>query len=474
MNETEQQQEEQKSRHSNLTYLSFGMYQLAWTTLVSALGLYLYYYYHAIIGLDPLVILLATVLLTFWYGLNDPLIGYLLDRNFKWTRKWGRRFPWILICAVPWSFSIVLIFAAPDAKVNPWPAFFWFIMANAIYETLITTLDINIGALRADKFRTEGERKKYSAFFAPLDMIALALGFILPTLFIGFATGSLSYTIMAVFIGAITLIFMVLFIPSTREDKIIIDRYFDRKYERMTFFKGIVKALKTKSFLAFLIQYSLFLTATTILTAIIVYVINFIILDPNMMMVLMAIFIVGAIVAVPFWQKIFKKLNNTKKYYVMGNLILVIALFPATFFQGLIDLAIMMFIIGFAMSSVWTFGIPVILSNTQDDFVVSTGVNQKGLLLGAWGLLTITTSFLDELVIGIVFTATGFVGGIEDYVQLVATVADVNLVLWGIRLLIGVIPAIIILIGALVFWKFFPLTQEKILENKRKLKELKF
>ena len=193
-----------------------------------------------------------------------------------------------------------------------------------------------------------------------------------------------------------------------------------------------------------------------------------------MMMVLMAIFIIGAIVAVPLWQKVFKKLNNTKKYYVMGNLILVVVLFPATFFQGLIDLAIMMFIIGFAMSSVWTFGIPVILSNTQDDFVASTGVNQKGILLGAWGLLTILTSFIDELVIGIVFSATGFVGGIETYVELVATVADVNLVLWGIRLLIGVIPASITLIGALIFWKFFPLTQEKILENKLKLKELKF
>ena len=474
MSVTDQQQEEQTSRYSNLTYLSFGMYQLAWTILVSSLGLFLYFYYHAVIGLDPLMILLATILLTFWYGLNDPLIGYLLDRNFKWTRKWGRRFPWIVICAAPWAFSIVLIFTAPSAAINPWPAFFWFIMANAIYETLITTLDINITALRADKFRTESERRKYSFFFAPLDMIALALGFILPPLFIGFATGSLSYTIMAIFIGAITLFFMILFIPSTREDKIIIDRYFDRHYERLTFFKGIVKALKTKSFLAFLIQYSLFLTSTTILTAIIVYVINFIILDPDMMMVLMAIFIIGAIVAVPLWQKVFKKLNNTKKYYVMGNLILVVVLFPATFFQGLIDLAIMMFIIGFAMSSVWTFGIPVILSNTQDDFVASTGVNQKGILLGAWGLLTILTSFIDELVIGIVFSATGFVGGIETYVELVATVADVNLVLWGIRLLIGVIPASITLIGALIFWKFFPLTQEKILENKLKLKELKF
>ena len=56
MSVTDQQQEEQTSRYSNLTYLSFGMYQLAWTILVSSLGLFLYFYYHAVIGLDPLMI----------------------------------------------------------------------------------------------------------------------------------------------------------------------------------------------------------------------------------------------------------------------------------------------------------------------------------------------------------------------------------------------------------------------------------
>jgi Na+/melibiose symporter-like transporter len=51
---------------------------------------------------------------------------------------------------------------------------------------------------------------------------------------------------------------------------------------------------------------------------------------------------------------------------------------------------------------------------------------------------------------------------------------DIALVLLGIRLLQGVIPALVLLLGVLIIWKFFPLTQEKILSNKAKMEELQF
>ena len=77
--------------------------------------------------------------------------------------------------------------------------------------------------------------------------------------------------------------------------------------------------------------------------------------------------------------------------------------------------------------------------------------------------------------ITIVFTLTGFNPGIQDYAQLIATPGiNVGLVLLGIRLLLGIIPACIVLIGAIIFWRFYPLTQEKVLENKAKLLEMGF
>ena len=118
---------------------------------------------------------------------------------------------------------------------------------------------------------------------------------------------------------------------------------------------------------------------------------------------------------------------------------------------------------------------PVLFSNAQDDFVVRTGRNQKGILVGTWAVLSLATAFIDELLITTVFTVTGFNPGIPDYATLAATPGiNVSLVLLGIRLLLGIIPAGIVLIGALIFWKFYPLTQEKVLESKVKLLEMGF
>jgi len=44
----------------------------------------------------------------------------------------------------------------------------------------------------------------------------------------------------------------------------------------------------------------------------------------------------------------------------------------------------------------------------------------------------------------------------------------------GIRLHMSVIPAIILLICVIIYWKFYPITPQIWMENKKKLKELGF
>ncbi len=466
----------QTSRHSRKTYMSFSMYQVTWTIMVSTNGMFLFFYYHTVIGLDPWLILLATGITTVWASFNDPVFAYLMDRNFKWTRKWGRRFPWIIIGAIIWPLTFILFYAAPDARINPWPAFLWFIMVMTIAETFQTSADVNINMLRADKFRTETERKKYSSYFGPFDMVAMVVGTTIPPLLLVFGEGKESYTIMAILVALIAIICVILFLPSAREDKIIIDRYFSTEYERMNYIKGVKEVLTQKSFIAFIIQQITLGVATTIMTAMIVYLTIFVLrTTPDIMTVFFAIFLTGALISVPFWMKILKKTgNNTKKVYTIGSFSLCVALIPLTFFQTFIDLGILMFIVGFAMGCVWTMGIPWILSNVQDDYLVRTGKNQKGIVIGTWMLTGLFTAFIDELIIASVFGLTGFVAGYDTYEGLAAVVPDMGPIIWGIRLLVGVIPMVLILIGTIIFWKLYPLTQEKVMENKAKLKELGF
>ncbi len=296
-----------------------------------------------------------------------------------------------------------------------------------------------------------------------------------PPLLIAFGTGKSAYLYMGLFAAVLGIVFIILFLPGAHEDKIMIDRFYSGKYERSPFFRGIWDVLKQKSFLAFIVHYTSFSVATTIMTAIIVYATTFILrVGADTITILFGISLLGALISVPFWLRMFKKVNNNKKVYTIGSFVLCLALIPLTFFQSIIDFAVFMFIVGFAMGCVWTSGIPWIYSSVQDDYVARTERNQKGVLVGTWAIFTLVTAFLDEAIISTVYSLTGFFAGYDTYEALEAVVPNITPILWGIRFLAGVIPSLVILIGTLVFWKFFPLTQDKILENKAKLMELGF
>lgn len=179
-------------------------------------------------------------------------------------------------------------------------------------------------------------------------------------------------------------------------------------------------------------------------------------------------------ISVPFWHKVLKKIKDNKKVYLIGSFALSGALIPLSLFQTIIDLGIFMFITGIAMGSIWTLGVPVLFSNVQDDYVVNTGRNQKGLLVGTWAILNLFTAFIDEMIISTIFDLTGFIAGYDTYEELAAVVANMEPILWGIRFLVGIIPMAILLAGTIIFWKLYPLSQDKVLENKNKLLELGF
>ena len=467
---------ETTQRHSLKTYFSFGSYNILWTIPSATMNLYMIFYYHTVVGLDIGWILTVVFINTIWAGLNDPLIGWLTDRNFKWTRKWGRRFPWIVIGFIPQSLSLIMIFSAPELDpANPLPVMLWLLLSLFVFDLFITLVDIHVAILRADKFRTEKERRKYAGFFSSFDMVAQVLGMMLPPLFLFFGDEvASSYIMMAGIMAIIMIIFGLIFMPGAQEDKIIIDRYYSREYERLHVFKGVWIVIKQKSFLTLYIAYIAFLSATTIMTAMIAYLTTFI-LPGSDMIIFLALFLGGALISIPIWLKFLKKMNNNKKLYLVGSFLLCGLIIPLTFFQTEIDLMIIMFLVGFGTGGVWSTGMPVLFSNAQDDFVVRTGKNQKGIIVGTWAVLGLITAFIDEALIALVFTLTGFDAGIKTLEQLAATPGiNVDVVLLGIRLLLGIIPMLVLLTGTLIFWKFYPLTQEKVLDNKAKLIELGF
>ena len=488
MNETSTFTETTETRHSKWTFLS-NAFGLLCSTLIGAVQGFTIFYYEAVIGLEATWIFIAMTIFLVYNGVNDPIFGFLIDRNLKFTKKWGRRFPWIVVSIIPWVFSVFLHFSAPDLPkdvfgilIDPWPGFWWLLLTLVLLDTFGTLVNINYKAVQIEKFRTEYERRRFTKYYAPLDILAIILGMLLPPLFTDMIPGDprASYSMMGAIIAVIALIFGILSLPGNREDRIMIDRHYSPdSVKRMNFFKALVEAVKTRSYMVWFIFGMFNAIYITLVVSNMLYITTFVLrVGGDMFLVILGLNLIGSLISIPLWIRYIRKINNNKKALVVAGLISCAALFPLTFFQGLLDIMIMAFILGLAQGGVNSYVYTIIGPSVTEDVIVKMGKNQKGVLFGISALLARLVASIDELIIAVVHDTTGFIAGNDTYADMLSAVTlaggDIELVLIGIRLLQGVIPGLALLIGVLVFWKFFPITQEKLLNNKAKMQELGF
>ena len=473
-----------ETRHSRWTFLS-NAFGLLCSTLIGAVQGFTLFYYEAVVGLDATLIAIAMTIFLVYNAVNDPIFGFLIDRNLRFTRKWGRRFPWIVIGIIPWVFSVFLHFSVPntiDGSTNPGAAFGWLLLSLVLLDTFGTIVNINYKAVQIEKFRTERERQRFTRYYAPLDILAIILGMLLPPLFTDMVPGDsrASYSMMGMIIAVIALIFGILSLHGNREDKIMIDRYYSPdSVKRMNFFKVFKEAIRTRSYMVWFIFGLFNAIYISLIVSNMLYITTFVLqVGGDKFLIILGLNLIGTLISIPIWLRYIRKINNNKKALVVAGLLACAATFPLTFFQGLIDLIIMAFILGLAQGGINSYVYTIIGPSVIEDVIVKMGRNQKGVLFGISALLGRLVASIDEFIIAVVHDTTGFIAGNATYVDMLSAVTlaggDINLVLIGIRLIQGVIPAVVLLIGVLVIWKFFPITQEKLLSNKAKMQELGF
>ncbi len=480
MNETITYTEPVGTRHSRITFLSNASGLLC-ATLIGSIQGFTLVYYETVLGLNAWLVFLAMSIFLVYNGINDPIFGFLIDRNLRFTRKWGRRFPWIAIGIVPWAFSVFLHFSAPSVVTsgNPWPVFLWLLFTLVLLDTFGTIVNINYKAVQIEKFRTEYERNRFTKYYAPLDIVAIVLGMLLPTLFIDEtapnAVQLANYSLMGIVVAIVALLFGILSLYGNREDKIMIDRFYSPdSVKRMNFFKAFKEAVKSRIYVAYFIFGTCLGIQISLVVVNVWYLSAFVLKDAGMFLIIMALNLLGTLISIPLWLRYIRKINNNKKALIVAGLVSCAALFALSFGVGAIGFMILAFILGLAQGGLNSYVYTIIGPSVTEAVIVKMGKNQKGVLFGISALLGRFVASIDELIIAIVHDVTGFLPGYPSYDAMAAVVSNMTPVLIGIRLIQGVIPALVLLVGVLVIWKFFPLTQEKLLSNKAKMEELGF
>jgi GPH family glycoside/pentoside/hexuronide:cation symporter len=454
--------------HSKKSMASYGFAKFIEEFLAMAFGAYGFFFYETEIGLNVWLVGFGFITFAVWNAVNDPIVGFLTDRPFKFTKKWGRRFPWILISGVPYIVSYILIFTPP--KVDPvsgaWILFAWLVFTTCLFDTFGSFFIVNFVALFPDKFRSVKERRIASGVSTPVGIVGIALGSILPPLFITF--GDLqSYIIQGGVVIITCLIALALGLPGLRDDQQCVDSYLTKCVEitqKDSFFKTLKRALRHKNFLALIFCYILYQFLTVSMTASIPYVVRFILrLPADAITLIMAGFLIGALASIYFWIWYANKTNNTRKTMIIAGFALVITTIPLLFIEDYLTIIIILILWGAALGGFWTILIPA-FSDVIDESVVNTGKREEGLYNGIQTFFGRIAFILQALSFATIHTLTGFAEGSSEQTPLAVQ---------GIHIHFALIPAIAMLIGIIVFWRVYDLKPAKVSIIKEKLKEIK-
>ena len=456
----------EKIEHSKKIMVSYGFTDFIFQFMAMAFGVYGYFYYETEIGLDSLLCGLAFVLYAIWNAVNDPLIGYLTDRPFKFTKKWGRRFPWIFIGGVPWILSYVLIFTPPDVdpQSGAWILFAWLLFTICLYDTFGSICLVNYYSLFPDKFRSVEERRTLTGLAIPVGVLGVLLGAIVPPLLITF--GNLqSYIIQAGAVFLVCLVALILAIPGCRDDQEIVDRYMANYEESKTesFFKEFKNSLTQKAFVAYILLYFCYQVMIKSMTASISYAVRFMLkMEAIAISLIMGAFLIGVIIGLPFWIKLAHKTNDNRKVMMLSGILMTVSVAPLIFIEDYILIIIILFIWGLSQGGFWAMLNPV-FADVIDESVVKTSKREEGLYNGFQTFFARLAFAAQAISFAVIHTLTGFEEGATTQSQSA---------IWGIHIHLALIPIIFMIVGLLIFKKLYDLTPEKIEANQAKIKQM--
>jgi GPH family glycoside/pentoside/hexuronide:cation symporter len=348
---------------------------------------------------------------------------------------------------------------------DAWIIFGWLVFSTCLFDFFASIFWVNFSSLFADKFRSVEERRRATGLQIPFGILGVALGAIIPPLFINF--GDLhSYVVQAFVVVIVTSIAFVLAIPGVRDDKLAVERYLDqyeKKPEKENFFTVLKQLVKQRSFITFIIIYLAYQTVIISMTASIPYVVRYSLgMDPRATIPIFAGFLIGALISVPFWVKYAHKANDNRKVILTAGILLTILTAPLIILRDYTIMIILFVIWGLALGGFWAMIAPA-LADVIDDSIVRTGKREEGVIVGIQRLFARIAIVIQALTFAIAHTLTGFAEGAD-------TQSEAAIV--GIHIHFAAVPVIIMLIGCIIYWKSCNLTSELVQANQKKVKEM--
>lgn len=417
---------------------SYGLGDLASNLVFAALSSFIVIFWTDVVQITAATAGLIILVSKIWDGINDPIMGFIIDRT-KSTH--GKARPWLIWSSIPFAISAVLVFCAPNLspQMRVVYAFITYILVTSLY----TMINIPYGVLAAKMTTDQNERGSLNVFRMALAMTGMIIvsSFLIPISKI-LGHGNLKKGIpltMLVFSTVSVVLFYIVFRNtkeivgnSSLENKedvkflVGIKSLFHNRAWIIEFFSGVLAWIGNGGRMAVTAYYA-------------IYVLNNGTVIPLLMMVPLFAQIFGMVIlSMPLAKRFGKVKTSIYCSLISGTLSILLFLITDRLTIVLLVLAISSFVNGPNMS----FGFAR-LADTIEYGEYKTGVRVEGLTYAGGSMGGKLGSGLAGVVVGLVLSATGY---IPDHAQ-------TDLAINGIKALMFLIPGVsIIVMGILLMF----------------------
>ncbi len=411
------------------------------TSLIS--GIYaalLPIFYQDYLGLQARWWAVASIIYAIWNALNDPLFGYLSDRT---RSRHGRRIPYMRYTAPFLALTFVLVWLAPG-QAGQVARFAWMLGAMLLYDTAFTIIGLVYSALLPEVTESDAERNDLQVSSSLFALLGTLLGFIIPDLFRPKAGSTsllpLQMAMVVVAVVSAVLILITAFRVKERPE-------FHRVDQPLGLGPAIRYTFTSRSFLVLVAQNFMSILMQALLMGGVFYLADYV-LQMNTMLVLACVFIplfIGVPVTTLLRQR-FGVVGAQQRLLLLAGIALVlVTLVPTPLILGCLAVA------GFALAGPQTLT-NVLFAQVADEDELRSGVRREGAFFGINALLTKPAQSVALALSPAILEMTRFVTRESQGGQIYLNQPQSALL--GIRIIVGLIPGVAMLLGALVLTAF--------------------
>jgi len=437
---------------SKLTKIIYGFGDIGFSMSGTIIAAYFPIFLTDVVGIAPALAAIAQLIGKNWDYINDPLIGYLSDRT---RTRWGRRRPFLLFGALPYGLIFAFLWWKPPLESHTALLVFYTLMF-VLYDAAGTFVYMPYFSLTPELTENYDERTELTGYRMFFSILGGLISFIVPMLIIGQMSPENAPNVFRmglIFGAAISLPLLFVFF-GTRE------RPAFTKLVRPKLWESIKAAVKNRPFVFSAVIYLFTWTSMAIIEANLLYYIKYVVQRENMSEVIMATIFVTAILSLPLWNWVSKKFNK-RLAYIYGIAfwalvqILLITVGASTPVYYLLALC---FLAGIGVGAAHVLPWSMIPDAIEVD-ELKTGERHEGMF---YSLVTLFAKGANSLAIPLALLVLDWSGYIPN------SVTQPQSTLTGIRLVVGPIPAFLLLCG-IMFAIFYPLSREEHQEVVSKL-----